>query len=176
LKPTSHTRADVHSIIKKLRVWPRGIICGLSGVLLIVGCAQDLQQRRAETIKTHVRAFYDNLAADRVTAAITENEQIEGVASVIGQEILQRRRQPADNQIDRDWMMLRTAKETAAENWLALGRYLVLTKRFEEARGTYQRILSTYNEPRYHAYAEQAKTGLRDLDLILAPPVPPPSQ
>lgn len=157
-------------------MWIARTVALASLVSMILGCAQDFQQRRAETIKTHVRAFYDDLAADRVTAAITENEQIEAVASVIGQEILQRRRQPADNQIDQDWMMLKTAKEAAAENWLALGRYLVLTRRFEEARGTYQRILSTYNEPRYHSYTEQAKTGLRDLDLILAPPAPPKSQ
>jgi hypothetical protein len=169
-KPTSLIRAETESAMKKPRVWPRWMICGLSVMLLITACAQDLHQRRAATIKTYVRAFYDHLGANRVTAAIIENEKIEAVASDIGQQILERRQQPADNEVDRDWMMLATARETAAENWLALGRYFVRTKRFEEARGTYQRVLSSYDEPRFRKYTEQAKSGLRDIDLILAPP------
>src|SRR5919204_3327813 len=108
--------------MKRSGLWIIGWIAAGLWLMIMLSCAQDIQQRRATTIKQHVRAFYDDLAADRVAAAITENEQIEAVASVIGQEILQRRHQPADNQIDRDWLMLRTAKEAAAENWLALGR------------------------------------------------------
>jgi hypothetical protein len=136
---------------------------------LLPGCAQDRHQHRAEAIKSHTAAFYEHLLAGRVPSAIIENERIEALAAHLGQQVLERRRHPADNEVDRDWMMLTTARESAADNWLSLARYFVLTKRFEEARGTYQRLLKTYSDPVFRRYSDQARNGLQDLDMILDP-------
>jgi hypothetical protein len=137
--------------------------------LALSGCAGDIYQQRAKTMKNHTAAFYKNLEKDRVAAAILDNEQIEAMAAQMEESILRRENQLAASQIDRDWMQVKAAREAAAENWLALAKYLVLKKRYDQARGTYQRVLGTYTEARYRAYAEQARAGLRDLDLILAP-------
>ena len=121
-------------------------------------------------MKDHVEAFYKDLKADQVSAAILENEQIEAMSRQMEEGILRRQNQLAASEIDRDWMQVKVAHETAAENWLALAKYLVIKKRYDQARGTYQRILATYTDARYRTYADQAKAGLRDLDLIIAPP------
>ena len=144
-------------------------------ILLVVGvalsaCTRDIYQQRADTMKDHVEAFYKDLKADQVAAAILENEQIEAMARQMEEGILRRQNQLAATDIDRDWMQVKVAHETAAENWLALAKYLVIKKRYDQARGTYQRILATYTDVRYRTYADQAKAGLRDLDLIIAPP------
>ena len=135
----------------------------------VIGCARDVYQQRADVMKSHVEAFYQDLRTDRVAAATIENEHIESLAVQIEDGILRRQNQLAATDIDRDWMQARAAREAALENWLALAKYLTLKRQYDQARGTYQRILSTYKDPRYHAYAEQARAGLRDLDLILAP-------
>ena len=145
------------------------IILLVAGVLLS-GCTRDLYQQRADTMKDHVEVFYKDLKADQVSAAVLENEQIEAMARQMEEGILRRQNQLAATDIDRDWMQVKVAHETAAENWLALAKYLVIKKRYDQARGTYQRILATYTDARYRIYADQAKTGLRDLDLIIAPP------
>ena len=144
------------------------IILLVAGALLS-GCTRDLYQQRADTMKDHVEAFYKDLKADQVSAAILENEQIEAMARQMEESILRRQNQLAASEIDRDWMQVKVAHETAAENWLALAKYLVIKKRYDQARGTYQRILATYTDARYRTYADQAKAGLRDLDLIIAP-------
>lgn len=143
-------------------------------ILLVVGvplsaCTRDIYQQRADTMKDHVEAFYKDLKADQVSAAILENEQIEAMARQMEEGILRRQNQLAASEIDRDWMQVKVAHETAAENWLALAKYLVIKKRYDQARGTYQRILATYTDARYRTYAAQAKAELRDLDLIIAP-------
>ena len=143
-------------------------------VLLVAGvslsaCTRDIYQQRADTMKDHVEAFYKDLKADQVSAAVLENEQIEGMARQMEEGILRRQNQLAATDIDRDWMQVKVAHETAAENWLALAKYLVIKKRYDQARGTYQRILATYPDARYRTYADRAKAGLRDLDLIIAP-------
>ena len=145
------------------------VIIPLVAGVLLSGCARDLYQQRAETMKDHVAAFYKDLKADQVSAAILENEQIEAMARQMEEGILRRQNQLAATDIDRDWMQVKVAHETAAENWLALAKYLVIKKRYDQARGTYQRILATYTDARYRTYADQAKAGLRDLDLIIAP-------
>jgi hypothetical protein len=139
------------------------------GGLAVASCAGDIYQQRAKTMKSHTADFYKNLEKDRVAAAILDNEQIEAMAAQMEEGILKRQNQLAASEIDRDWMQVKAAREVAAENWLALAKYLVLKKRYDQARGTYQRVLGTYTEARYRAYAEQARAGLRDLDLILAP-------
>ena len=69
----------------------------------------------------------------------------------MGQTIRARLNQPAMNQVDREGVLYKTASETAIENWLSLGRYLVVKKRYDQARATYQRILDTYSGPAYRA-------------------------
>jgi len=140
---------------------------------LVVGCAHDIHQQRADAIKEHSRAFYEHLRADRVPAAIGENERIEALAIDLGEQIRTRRQQLGANQVDREWAMLRTAKSAAAENWLALARYLTHKERYEQARRTYQRILDTYGDPLYRSYTEQAELGLRDLNILSAPAAKP---
>lgn len=133
------------------------------------GCARDVYQQRADAMKDHVETFYQDLRADRVAAATMENEQIEALAGQIEESILRRQNQLAASDVDRDWMQAKAARETALENWLALAKYLTLKRQYAQARGTYQRILTTYKDPRFRTYADQARAGLHDLDLILAP-------
>jgi tetratricopeptide (TPR) repeat protein len=140
---------------------------------LVVGCAHDIHQQRADAIKEHSRAFYEYLQADRVPAAIGENERIEALAIDLGEQIRARRQQPGANRVDREWAMLKTAKSAAAENWLALAKYLTRKERYEQARRTYQRILDTYGDPLYRTYTEQAELGLRDLNILSAPSAKP---
>jgi hypothetical protein len=75
-------------------------------------------------MKTHIRNFYNHLRSDRVRAALLENERLESIASTIGAEIRQSRPSLADNQVNRNWVLLKTVNQAAAENWLNLGRYL----------------------------------------------------
>ncbi|MGH7166604.1 MAG: hypothetical protein ACREIS_13890 [Nitrospiraceae bacterium] len=145
----------------------------LLGSALLVACAHDIYQERADAIKNHSGAFYRHLQADRVTAAIGENEQIETLAIELGEKIRTRAHQPGSNQVDRDWALVRTAKGAAAENWLALARYLTIKQRYEQARRTYQRILDTYADKPYRSYTEQAALGLRDLNILSAPATAP---
>jgi hypothetical protein len=136
---------------------------------LVMSCAHDPYQQRADAIKDHVESFYSNLKSDRVASAIRDNEQIEAMAGQMGQTIRTRLHQPAMNQVDREGALYKTASETAVENWLSLARYLVIRKRHDHARATYQRILETYNGPAYQTYADQAEVGLRDVNIVDPP-------
>ena len=57
------------------------VACGL----IVASCAHDTYQERANLIKNHADAFYDNLKTNRVESAIRENEQIEAMASQMGE-------------------------------------------------------------------------------------------
>ncbi len=131
-----------------------------------VSCAHDPYQQRADVMKDHVESFYSNLKSDRVASAIRDNEQIEAMAGQMGQSIRTRANQPAMNQVDREGVLYKTASETAVENWLSLARYLVIKKRYDQARATYQRILETYTGPAYRTYTDQAAAGLRDVNIL----------
>lgn len=137
--------------------------------LVVIGCAHDPYQQRAEAIKDRVESFYSNLKSDRVASAIRDNEQIEAMAGQMGQTIRTRVNQPAMNQLDREGLLYKTVSETAVENWLSLGRYFVIKKRYDQARATYQRILDTYSGPAYRTYTEQAAAGLRDVNIVDPP-------
>lgn len=150
-----------------MRLAPASILSILLAFLLW-GCAQDVYQQRVGAMKDHARAFYEHLGADRVNAAVLENEQIEAMARDMEAGIRRRAHQPGANQVDRDWMQVKAANETAAENWLALAKYFVLKKGYEQARGTYQRVLATYAGPAYQTYTDRAKIGLQDVDMILS--------
>lgn len=144
----------------------------LSTLVACVSCSHNIHQERAATIKDHVEAFYDHLTHDRVAAAIRENEEIEAMARRMGATIKRRVNQPGVNQVDREWMDLKTANETAAQNWLALGQYLSIKKQYPQARATYQRVVDTYTGDAERAYRDQAQRALQDLD-ILSPPAKP---
>jgi uncharacterized protein YukE len=144
--------------------WPIAMI-----VTIWTGCSHDVHQEQAATIKDHVEAFYDHLTHDRVAAAIRENEEIEAIAGRMGATIKRRVNQPGINQVDREWTDLKTANETAAQNWLALGQYLSIKKQYSQARATYQRIVDTYTGDTERTYREQAQRALRDLDMLSAP-------
>jgi hypothetical protein len=138
----------------------------LVAAFLLASCSHDIHEQRAGTVKDHVEAFYDHLTHDRVAAAIRENEEIEAMAGRMGDTINRRVNQPGMNQVDREYMDLRTASETAAQNWLALGQYLSIKKQYGQARATYQRVLDTYTSPTERTYRDQALRALQDLDIL----------
>ena len=138
----------------------------ISFCLALADCSHDIHEKRADTIKDHVESFYNHLKHDRVAAAIRENEAIEQLSSQLGDNITRRVNQPGTNQVDREWTDLRTANETAAQNWLALGQYLSIKKQYAQARATYQRVVETYTGPTERTYREQAVRAIRDLDVL----------
>ena len=146
-----------------------GGVLSLTFMLFTISCTHDPYQERADVMKDHVEAFYSNLKSDRVASAMRDNEQIEAMAGQMGQSIRTRANQPAMNQVDREGVLYKTASETAVENWLSLARYLVIKKRYDQARATYQRILETYTGPAYRTYADQAAAGLRDVNIVDPP-------
>ena len=150
----------------------RPIILSLFPLLvgaLLSGCAKDRYQQRADMIKDHTSAFFEHLQAGHVAEAVWENEQIEALGRQSETALLRNAEKYDNNQKVREWVLAKTAYEAAAENWLALARYFIQKKQYEEARGTYQRIIESYQDEPYQSYVFRAKTGLRDLDLILNP-------
>jgi len=140
--------------------------------LALAHCSHDIHEKRADTIKGHVESFYDHLKHDRVAAAVRENEAIEHLSTQLGEIVTRRVNQPGSNQIDREWTDLRTANETAAQNWLALGQYLSIKKQYAQSRATYQRVIDTYTGATERTYREQAARAIRDLDMLSPSPAP----
>ncbi len=155
-------RSRTHSIWQGL---PLLALC-----LALTHCSHDIHEKRADTIKDHVEAFYDHLKHDRVAAAVRENEAIEQLSSQLGEIVTRRVNQPGTNQVDREWTDLRTANETAAQNWLALGQYLSIKKQYAQSRATYQRVIDTYTGATERTYREQAARAIRELDILSPPP------
>lgn len=143
------------------------IACLLLG---LAGCAADPYQQRADVIKGHVESFYDSLKTDRVEGALHANQKIEAMATEMGESIRKRMQQPGMNQPAQEWALLKTTNETAAENWLALGRYFTVKKQYEQARTTYQRVISTYRSTNNGSYADQAARGIKDLEMLTPAP------
>ena len=134
--------------------------------LTLAHCSHDIHEKRTDSIKNHVESFYDHLKHDRVAAAVRENEAIEHLSAQLGVILTRRANQPGTNQVDREWTDMRTANETAAQNWLALGQYLAIKKQYSQARATYQRVIDTYAGPTERTYREQAARAIRDLNLL----------
>ena len=143
------------------------VVCGL----ILASCAHDSYQERANVIKNHADAFYDNLKANRVEAAIRENEQIETMASQMGDTVRKQAGQQGTAQVEREFALMNTANEAAATNWLALGQYFTIKRQYAQARSTYRRVIDTYTNPTDRPYREQALRALKDLDM-LNPPTP----
>jgi hypothetical protein len=147
--------------------WCSGFMIG--GSLWVAACAHDTYQQRADVIKEHSEAFYTQLKANRVEAAIRENEQIEAMAGEMGRTVKKRASLQGTSSVEREFALMKTAHEAAATNWLALGQYFAIKKQYAQARATYQRILNTYDDPTDKPYREQAARALEDLN-ILDPP------
>ena len=141
----------------------------LGSSLLFAACAHDTYQERADVIKERSEAFYTDLKANRVEAAIHENEQIEAMAGEMGRTVKKRASLQGSSSVEREFALMKTAHEAAATNWLALGQYFAIKKQFPQARATYQRILNTYDEPTDKPYREQAARALEDLNILNPP-------
>ena len=142
-------------------------------VLVLSGCAQDQYQRRADVMKDHVENFYSHLKANRVGSAVHENEQIELMADQMADTVKKRGRMGGLGQVEREFALMKTARETSAQNWIALGQYFTLKQQPDRARASYQRVIDTYTNPAEHVYREQAARALKDLDIVSAPPPDP---
>jgi len=141
------------------------VVCCLIGA----GCAHDTYQERANLIKNHADAFYDNLKANRVESAIRANEQIEAMANQMGDNVRKQAGLQGTKAVEREFALMKTANEAAAANWLALGQYFAIKRQYPQARTTYQRVIDTYTNPTDRPYREQALRALRDLDMLDPP-------
>jgi hypothetical protein len=152
---------------RQAMLWCYGLMLGSS--LLFGACAHDTYQQRADVIKEHSEAFYTNLKANRVESAIRENEQIEAMASEMGRTVKKRASLQGTAPVEREFALMKTAREAAATNWLALGQYFAIKKQYPQAKATYQRVLTTYDEPTDRAYREQAARAIEDLNILHPP-------
>ena len=142
-------------------------------VFLLSGCSQDQYQRRADMMKDHVENFYSHLKANRVGSAVHENEQIELMADQMADTVKKRGRMGGLGQVEREFALMKTARETSAQNWIALGQYFTLKQQPDKARTSYQRVIDTYTNPTERAYREQAARALKDLDIVSTPSLDP---
>lgn len=142
------------------------VSCMVVGTLMFASCAHDTYQERANLVKDHAEAFYGHLKANRIEAAVHENEQIEAMAFQMGETVRKRAAQQGTTQVEREFALMKTANEAAVTNWLALGQYFSIKKQYPQARATYQRIIDTYTNPTERPYREQAQRALRDLEIL----------
>ncbi len=117
-------------------------------------------------MKNHVENFYTHLRANRVGAAVHENEQIELMADQMADTVRKQGRLQRTSLVGREFALMKTARETAAQNWIALGQYFAIKQQPERARATYQRVVDTYTDPTEQAYREQAARALKDLEIV----------
>lgn len=147
----------------------------VAGFLLVlafitISCAPDAYQRRASTIKDHVEAFYDHLKANRVSAAIHENEEIEVMADQMAEAVRKGARRQGTTPVEREFALMKTARETAAQNWIVLGQYFAIKQQPDKARATYQRVVDTYTNSTEQVYRDQAARALKDLEMVSESP------
>ena len=90
------------------------------------GCAHDTYEQRTGVVKDHVDAFYTHLKTNHVEAAIHENEQIEAMADQMAETVRKRAQLQGTSQVEREFALMKTARETAAQNWMALGQYFAI--------------------------------------------------
>lgn len=137
---------------------------------MTISCAPDSYQRRASTIKDHVEAFYDHLKANRVSAAIHENEEIEVMADQMAETVRNGARRQGTTPVDREFALMKTARETAAQNWIVLGQYFAIKQQLDKARAAYQRVVDTYTNPTEQVYRDRAARALKDLEMASGSP------
>ena len=134
-------------------------------VSIMSGCAADPYQRRADVMKDHVENFYTHLKANRVAAAVHENEQIEAMADQMADTVRKQGQLQGTSQVEREFALMKTARGTAAQNWIALGQYFAIKQQPEKARASYQRVVDTYTDQTERTYREQAARALNDLQI-----------
>ena len=144
-------------------------IATIACCLMLANCAHDTYQERANLIKNHAEAFYDNLKTNRVESAIRSNEQIEAMASEMGDTVRKRGSQQGATSVEREFALMNTANEAAVANWLALGQYFTIKRQYSQARTTYRRVIDTYTNAADRPYREQALRALKDLDMLNPP-------
>jgi hypothetical protein len=138
-------------------------------VSIMSGCAADPYQRRADVMKDHVENFYTHLKANRVAAAVHENEQIEAMADQMADTVRKQSQLQGTSQVEREFALMKTARGTAAQNWIALGQYFAIKQQPEKARASYQRVVDTYTDQTERTYREQAARALNDLEILSGP-------
>lgn len=147
----------------------RRIISLMVCCLLFAGCAHDFYQQRTDMINARVAAFHANLKADRVEAAILENEEIEEVASEVAESIRKRNQPQKSDRVDYELKLLKTAIEAGVKNWLALGQQLMIMKKYDQARAAYERVIVTYTGDTERSYRERAARAKQDIDILNPP-------
>lgn len=120
-------------------------------------------------MKDHVENFYTHLKANRVAAAVHENEQIEGMADQMAETVRKQGQLQGTSQVEREFALMKTARGTAAQNWIALGQYFAIKQQPDRARASYQRVIDTYTDPTERTYREQAARALQDLEIVSGP-------
>jgi hypothetical protein len=146
-----------------------GSVVAIITGLLLASCAHDTYRERADLVKDHAESFYSHLKANRVESAIRENEQIEAMASQMGETVKKRAAQQGTTPVEREFALMKTANEAAATNWLALGQYFAIKKQYPQARATYRRVIDTYANPTERSYREQAQRALQDIEILNPP-------
>jgi len=134
--------------------------------LISSSCSHDPYQQRADVMKDHIEDFYAHLKANRVGAAVHENQQIEAMADQMAETVRKRAQLQGTTQVEREFALMKTARETAAQNWIALGQYFAIKQQTDKARATYQRVVDTYTNPAERTYREQAARALKDLEIV----------
>ena len=157
-----------------MKISGRHVFYGTAGVialfvLIMSGCAADPYQRRADVMKDHVENFYTHLKANRVAAAVHENEQIEAMADQMADTVRKQGQLQGTSQVEREFALMKTARGTAAQNWIALGQYFAIKQQPEKARASYQRVVDTYTNQTERTYREQATRALNDLEILSGP-------
>jgi len=149
----------------------KGAVYLLWGVVLLnlLGCLSNRYEQKTEAVKEQVSSFYGYLESRQADQAIFANQRIELLAMESEEYLLRRVGQMSQADRTQEWKLIKTAKETAAENWLALAQYFTRAREYERARGTYNRIIETYKDSVYQNYVNRAKSDLRDLELMLSP-------
>lgn len=157
-----------------MKISGRHVFCRTAGVialfvLIMSGCAADPYQRRADVMKDHVENFYTHLKTNRVAAAVHENEQIEAMADQMADTVRKQGQLQGTSQVEREFALMKTARGTAAQNWIALGQYFAIKQQPEKARVSYQRVVDTYTDQTERTYREQAARALNDLEILSGP-------
>ena len=134
-------------------------------MVALSSCARDVYERRADIINDHVEAFYTYLKANRVEAAVHENHRIEAMADDMAQTVKKRAQSHGAFHVEREFALMKTARETAAQNWIALGQYFAIKQQPEKARASYQRVMDTYTNPEELPYRKHAARAIEDLKL-----------
>jgi hypothetical protein len=135
-------------------------------LVTLSGCAHNTYERRADIIKDHVEAFYSYLKANQVEAAVHENHRIEAMADDMADRIKKQAQLQGTSLVTREFALMMTARETAAQNWIALGQYFAIRQQPERSRATYQRVVDTYTNPAESRYREQAARAINDLEIL----------